>query len=134
MTPAALAEWLSKSVGPIGDVHEAESILFAALYEEKIDFAAIDDGCLRLGEANGLLPTLVPTPDSMLTAEVQQAIDDFDTASNTCNDFFVVRRDPGETDEAFLESLYHDLVRGLYRAEQHLANADGIVAELAAKS
>lgn len=134
VTPAALAEWLARTRGPIDEMHSAESDVFEAIHTRTGGVAGVLQACAALTEAHGRLPAVVPTPDPVLTAEMQQAIDDFETATEICNAFDVDEENHVEGDIGPYTSLAGDLTRALLKAEQHLVKADVIVAELAAKA
>src|ERR671936_793366 len=70
--------------------------------------------------ADWLSRAVVPTPNPQLTVEVQQAIDNFDSASEACTEYF------GDGDDAKLNSFW-SLSRD---AEQHLSSADTVLVGL----
>ena len=58
------------------------------------DEAALRDGCTRLHDANTLgLQRDLPTPDPLLTDELQRMIDDINTATHACLRFALGRED-----------------------------------------
>jgi hypothetical protein len=83
-----------------------------------VDAPALLASCTQLRDANAALRGQMPTPDPKLTAEVQQAIDNFDTASpRGCYAFL-------NTPNTQIKDL---IVGILYTADQHLSSADAVL-------
>jgi hypothetical protein len=116
-----LADWLSKAAVPIEAIHKGESDAYAVIAKRgRIDDDKLKASCGQLHDANEALRNVMPSPNPQLTVEVQQAIDNFDSASESCTAYF------GEGDAAKLNefwSLSQD-------AEQHLSSADTILVAL----
>ena len=85
------------------------------------DEAGLRSGCQQLHDTNSIgLQDDLPTPDRELTKEIQQMIDDMDTASHACMRF-ALARDPVDADnyQAYLA-----------RAVEHLHRAKAILTAL----
>lgn len=84
------------------------------------DDAAVRAGCTRLHDANAVgLQADLPTPDPVLTAELQRMIDDVNTAAHACLRF----SDTGHHADASTYQIY------LERAIDHLSTAKQILNE-----
>jgi hypothetical protein len=120
-TQTDLADWLSKSAVHIEAIHKAESGAYAVIAKPgRIDDDKLKVSCDQLHDANEALREVMPTPNPQLTVEVQQAIDNFDSASESCAAYF------GAGDDAKLNDFW-----ALSRtAEQHLSSADTILVAL----
>lgn len=85
------------------------------------DEAGLWSGCQQLHDTNSIgLQEDLPTPDRMLTAELQQMIDDMNSAAHACLRF-VLARNPVEAD------VYQNY---LARAIDHLLRAKVILSTL----
>ena len=116
-----LADWLSRAAVPIEAIHKAESEAYAVIAKPgRIDDDKLKTSCGQLHDANEALRSVMPTPNPQLTVEVQQAIDNFDSASESCTEYF------GAGDDAKLNSFW-SLSRD---GEQHLSSADTILVGL----
>jgi hypothetical protein len=116
-----MADWLSRAAVHIEAIHKAENEAYAVIAKPgRIDDDKLKTSCGQLHDANEALRDVMPTPNPQLTAEVQQAIDNFDSASESCNEYF------GVGDDAKLNSFW-SLSRD---AEQHLSSADTILVGL----
>lgn len=117
---APLADWLSRAAVHVQDIHKAENAAFAVIAAPgSIDGDKLRADCTQLHDANEALRGVMPAPDPKLTVEVQQAIDNFDNALQSCSAAF----DTG--------NLSKDFVYYLETAEQHFASADTILVALA---
>ena len=67
----------------------------------------------------------MPAPDPKLTAEVQQAIDNFDSTSQSCGEAFT------QSTPAATGAKLDDFISFLRTAEQHLSSADTVLVALA---
>jgi hypothetical protein len=118
-----LADWLTKASQPISNIHRAEDEAMTALRSNKpLDLEKLKNACTQLGDANGALQKVMPTPDPNLTAEVQQAVDNFETAADVCPK---IKAKKDDNQQEFMSSLYD--------AEQHLAKADAILVKLSSQ-
>lgn len=116
-----LADWLSRSAVHIEAIHKAESDAYNVIAAPgRIDDDKLKASCDQLHDANEALRTVMPSPNPQLTVEVQQAIDNFDTASESCNAYF------GEGDAAKLNEFWSRS----RDAEQHLSSADTVLVAL----
>jgi hypothetical protein len=88
------------------------------------DFNALKAPCDSLGSARIALQDLLPTPDQTLTVEVQQAVDDIETAAEQCTAVIELRI----TDRP---KARHAIRSSLRDAAAHLAAADVILSKLA---
>jgi hypothetical protein len=120
-TRTDLADWLSKAAVHIEAIHKAESDAYAVIAKPgHIDDDKLKVTCDQLHDANEALREVMPTPNPQLTVEVQQAVDNFDSASESCATYF------GVGDDAKLNDFW-----ALSRtAEQHLSSADTILVAL----
>jgi hypothetical protein len=119
----ALADWLTRASEPISNIHRAEDEAMSTLRSNKpIDFDKLKAACIQLGDADRALQTVMPTPDPNLTAEVQQAVDSFETAAEVCPK---IKAKKDDNQQEFMKSLFE--------AEQHLAKADGILVKLSSQ-
>lgn len=117
-----VADWLSRVAAPVEDIHKAENAAFAVIQVSgKIDGDKLLASCAQLRDANERLRNGMPSPDPKLTVEVQQAIDNFDSAAQACTDSVLARN---------VEKLA-DFVSFLGTAEQHLSSADTLLVALA---
>jgi hypothetical protein len=117
-----LPDWLSRASIHVSDIHKAEDALVVALKQtavtNTVDVPALLASCTQLRDANAALRGQMPTPDPKLTAEVQQAIDNFDTASpRGCNIFLNTPN----------VQTHHLLLEILQTADRHLSSADAIL-------
>ncbi|WP_156747733.1 hypothetical protein [Mycobacterium sp. E3198] len=118
----AVADWLSRVAAPIGDIHKAENAAFAVIEAPStIDADKLLASCRQLRDSNERLRNGMPTPDPKLTVEVQQAIDNFESAAQSCIESVLIHSVPKLT----------DFVSFLATAEQHLSRADTILVTLA---
>ncbi|OBH07187.1 hypothetical protein A5696_02310 [Mycobacterium sp. E2699] len=118
-----LADWLSRSAVPVEGIHRAENDAFGVLQAEgPIDADQLQADCTGLHDANEGLRNGMPTPDPRLTVEVQQAIDNFDTAAQSCIEAVATHS----------MTKLDDFVSALKTAERHLSRADTILVALAA--
>jgi hypothetical protein len=116
-----LADWLSKAAPHIEAIHKAESDAYSVIARPgRIDYDKLKTSCGQLHDANEALRSVMPTPNPQLTVEVQQAIDNFESASESCTEYF------GAGDDAKLNSFW-SLSRD---AEQHLSSADTVLVGL----
>jgi hypothetical protein len=116
-----LADWLSRSAVHIEAIHKAESDAYAVIAKRgRIDDDKLKASCGQLHDANEALRDVMPSPNPQLTVEIQQAIDNFDTASESCEAYF------GAGDAAKLNEFW-SLSRD---AEQHLSSADTVLLAL----
>jgi len=116
-----LADWLSRAALHIEAIHKAESEAYSVIARPgRIDDDKLKTSCGQLHDANEALRSVMPTPNPQLTVEVQQAIDNFDSASESCAEYF------GAGDDANLNNFWL-LSRD---AEQHLSSADTILVGL----
>jgi hypothetical protein len=117
-----LADWLSRSAAPVEGIHRSENGAFGILQAPgAINADQLRANCTGLHDANEALRNGMPTPDPKLTVEVQQAIDNFDTAAQSCLEA-VAKHSIAELD---------DFVSALRTAERHLSRADTILVALA---
>ncbi len=117
-----LADWLSRAAVHIEAIHKAESDAYTVIAKRgPIDDDKLKASCGQLHDANEALRGVMPTPNPQLTVEVQQAIDNFDTASESCDTYF------GAGDDAKL----NDFWSRSRDAEQHLSSADTVLGALA---
>ena len=134
---AELAGWLSKAIVPVSEIHRLESDALAAMAAKPIDVAKLETARTHLDDARLTLQGQMPTPDTQLTVEIQQAIDNFETAAERCcGDIVAFRPDPNKLDEDNNEAfkdIKADFLDPLTAAEEHLARADDIIVELSAK-
>jgi hypothetical protein len=135
---AELAGWLSKAIVPVSEIHTLESDALAASEADPRDVAKLETACTRLDDARRTLQGQMPTPDQQLTVEVQQAIDNFETAASAevCGEVVAFRPDPNQSDEVNNNRLKFkiDYFRAtLGEAEQYLGRADARIGELSAK-
>ena len=118
---AGLADWLTKASVQLAEIHQAEGDALTVLQAEgSIDYAALQPVCTRLANANTAFKETLPTPDPKLTAEVQQAVDNFESAAQSC----------ALAISAHDDDKVREFVLYMKRAERHLANADAIVVTL----
>jgi hypothetical protein len=115
---ADLPTWLTQAIVPVSDIHKAEFDVIRGPTAGGPPKLA--EACKELGTANAGLQKLMPTPNPELSAEVQQAIDGFETAVEFCPTA-VKELNPDN-----FEALWNDLTA----AEQHLASADAIIVSL----
>lgn len=116
-----LADWLSKAAGHVEAIHKAENDAYSLIASRgHIDDDKLKVNCDQLRDATEALRDVMPSPNPTLTAEVQQAIDNFDSASESCAEYFGVR-DADKLNEFWLRSR---------NGEQHLSSADSIVVSL----
>jgi hypothetical protein len=116
-----LADWLSRAAVHIEAIHKAESDAYTVIAKPgRIDDDKLKTSCDQLHGANEALRGVMPTPNPQLTVEVQQAIDNFDSASESCTEYL------GAGDDAKLNSFW-SFSRD---AEQHLSSADTVLAGL----
>ncbi|WIM86388.1 hypothetical protein PT015_15915 [Candidatus Mycobacterium wuenschmannii] len=116
-----LADWLSRAAPHVEAIHKAESDAYAVIAARgRIDDDKLKQSCGRLHDANEALREVMPTPNPNLTAEVQQAIDNFDSASESCTEYF-------NTDD---DAKLNDFWSHSRTAEQHLSSADSILVGL----
>ncbi len=117
---APLADWLTRADPHVQDIHKAENAVFAVIEAPgSIDGDKLRASCAALHGANEALRGVMPAPDPKLTVEVQQAIDNFDSALQSCNEAFDTGR------------LSKEFVFYLESAEQHFSGADTILVGLA---
>ncbi|OBK33256.1 hypothetical protein A5658_13540 [Mycobacterium sp. 1245111.1] len=117
-----LADWLSKAAVPIEAIHKAENDAYAIIARPgHIDDAKLKTSCDQLHNANEALRNVMPTPNPQLTAEVQQAIDHFDSATESCSEYFF---------EADSDAKLNDFWSHSRDAEQHLSSADTVLIAL----
>lgn len=119
---APIADWLSRADAHIEGIHTAENGAFAVIQApDAINTGKLLENCTQLHDANEGLRNGMPTPDPKLTVEVQQAIDNFDSAAQSC------------VDAAHFHSASRldDFVSLLAAAELHLSRADTILVALA---
>ena len=131
-----LAGWLSKAIVPVSKIHTLESDALAAIVADPIDVAKLETACTGLNDARRTSQGQMPTPDEQLTVEIQQAIDNFETAAQDCGHVVAFRPDPNKSDEANnfdLNYMLGEFQYDLTEAEQHLVRADAIIGELSAK-
>jgi hypothetical protein len=136
---AAVAAWLTTAFPKITAIHVAENQVMAALApayppatEDEpdppelplTDFNALEAPCDSLGSARIALQDLLPTPDQALTVEVQQAVDDIETAAEQCTTVI----DERITDRSKARQAIQFSLRD---AAAHLAEADVILTKLA---
>lgn len=131
---AALADWLGAFYPPIIEVHGVEHALMPILARQSqdkgpltpADLDVVAAQCKTLtGSFNGLQRAL-PTPDRDLTVEIQQAVDDIETAADECTRL----TEQGESDRAVLRGA---VLWPLWDAETYLASADLILTKLNAE-
>lgn len=130
-TEAELAEWLSTAFTPISELHTVGSAALDALRTS--DMTSLAPTCPRLATANRALGALVPTPEPALTVEIQQAVDDFDSASVACDAVLAWRPNPNRPDaanNAVSLDLRRAVVTPLIAAELHLSSADAAITEI----
>jgi hypothetical protein len=117
-----LADWVSHVAPHVADIHKAENAAFAIIQAPGvIDGDKLQSNCTQLRDANERLRDGMPTPDPKLTVEVQQAIDNFDSASQSCIESVATRK----------MAKLDDFVSFLRTAEQHFSSADTILVALA---
>jgi hypothetical protein len=118
-----MADWLTKASEPILNIHRAEDEAMSALRSNKpLDLDKLKTACTHLGDANRALQNVMPTPDPNLTAEVQQAVDNFETAADVCPK---IKAKKDDNQQEFQSSLF--------QAEQHLAKGDAILVKLSSQ-
>ena len=116
-----LADWLTKASVQVTEIHKAEGDAITAIQVDgPIDFTAIEVACRKLESANTAFSKTLPTPDPKLTAEIQQAVDNFESATQSC----------GAATQAHLLDKLKEFLTYLRKAERHLASADAIVVKL----
>lgn len=132
-----LAQWLSKAFVPVSTIHQAEGVVIPASNADPVDTAKLKQGCQQLNDAKIAFQGVLPSPDPKLTAEVQQAVDNFETAATeNCDAVIAWKPDPNKTRNQNDEDLYNlvsEFQGSLQAGEQHLASADTILAGIAAK-
>lgn len=117
-----LADWLSRVAPHVEAIHKAENAAFALIQAPgAIDGDKLQVNCTELRDANERMRDGMPTPDPKLTVEVQQAIDNFDSASQSCIES-VATRSIAKLD---------DFVSFLRTAERHFSSADTLLVALA---
>jgi hypothetical protein len=122
----ALAGWLSKAAVPVSTIHEVEGEVINIVFAKPRDLTKLEPVCPRLNDAKSALQSQLPSPDPALTAEIQQAVDNFEDAAQSCSSAVADNSEKQVSDAKSLLSY-------LRKAEQHLASADNIVAAIAAK-
>ena len=116
-----LADWLSKAAPHVEAIHKTENDAYGIIAARgQIDDDKLKLSCDRLRDANEALREVMPSPNPGLTVEVQQAIDNFDSATESCAEYFGT----GDADKL---NEFWSLSR---RAEQHLASADTVIVGL----
>ncbi len=116
-----LADWLSRAACTSRRSTKPRASRTAVIAKPgRIDDDKLKASCGQLHDANEALRSVMPTPNPQLTVEVQQAIDNFDSASESCAEYF------GAGDDAKLNGFWL-LSRD---AEQHLSSADTILVGL----
>jgi spermidine/putrescine-binding protein len=123
MTPPASAEvdlpaWLSEAIVPVSDLHTAANEVFRTARNG--GGTPLTEACKKIGAPNAALQKLMPAPNPELTAEVQQAIDGFDTLAENCP--IVAKKPSDENIKAFLGDMKS--------TEQHLSSADAVILSL----
>ncbi|MDT5050374.1 MAG: hypothetical protein QOG75_6278 [Mycobacterium sp.] len=78
----ASSGWLSKATPPFQDIQRAGQSLSKALAAN--DIAGVKTACRQLNGAGQRLGATLPSPDPALTSEVQAAVDEITTGSNSC--------------------------------------------------
>lgn len=132
MIPAAnaqndqLATWLSNASAPVSTIHQAESTVLDVVLAKPRDLTKLEPVCPQLNDAKSALSHQLPSPDPALTAEIQQAVDSFEDAAQSCKDAVA---DSGEQQDTDVKAL----LSYLKVAEQHLSSADTIIAAIVAK-
>ena len=123
MTPTASAQadlptWLSEAIVPVSDLHMAANEMLRTLASG--GGAPLTEACNKIGPPNAALQKLMPAPNPELTAEVQQAIDGFETLAENC---------PAVAEKPTQENI-NDYLDGMKSTEQHLASADAVILSL----
>ncbi|HEY7054200.1 MAG TPA: hypothetical protein VH496_19005 [Mycobacterium sp.] len=121
-----IAGWLTKAYGPVSNIHQTEGTVLAAVFAKPPAIDKLEPACGQLKDAKTALQGQLPSPDPKLTAEVQQAVDDFESAADSCSSAVKGR---GSTQKSDLK----DVMSYLQAGEQHLASADTILAGIAKK-
>jgi hypothetical protein len=117
-----LADWLSRAAGHVEDIHKAENASYDVTQRGQDGWLiALASPCMDLRDANEALRGVMPAPDPQVTAEVQAAIDNFDSAWQACNTA-VHTLNPNDLNYF---TLY------LQTAEQHFSGADTVLVGLA---
>ncbi|HZQ33349.1 MAG TPA: hypothetical protein VFB19_16665 [Mycobacterium sp.] len=120
---ADLAGWLSQATSHVSDIHLAESDALAAILAKPFDGNKLQGACTRLGDANTALEQQMPAPDNKLNVEVQQALDNFESAAQYCPQLVAsYSKDNVDQFESYLKL-----------AEQHFGRADTILDSLSQK-
>ncbi len=118
-----LADWLSRAAVHIEAIHKAENDAYTVIATRgQIDDDKLKVSCDQLRAANEALRDVMPSPNPDLTAEVQQAIDNFESASQSCTEYFF---------EAAADAKLNDFWSHTQDAEQHLSSADTVLVGLA---
>jgi hypothetical protein len=131
-TPAAsadvnqIADWLTKAYLPVTTIHQTEGTVLGAVFAKPPAIDKLQPACKQLDDAKTALQAQLPSPDPKLTVEVQQAVDDFESAADACNSAVKSRGDSQKSD---LKNLISNLSAG----EQHLSSADTILGGITAK-
>jgi hypothetical protein len=120
-----LAGWLTRTFEPVQAIHGAEGAVSDAL-DGGLDATKMQAACGKLDDARKSLQAQMPSPDSALNLEVQQAIDKFESAVESCTKALETK---GKEQESNLVKMFMNLDVG----EQHLVSADIVLAGLAAK-
>ena len=116
-----LADWLTATFEPVQAIHGAEGAIMKAQ-----DATAMKVACGKLDDARKSLQKQLPSPDSALNLEVQQAIDKFETAAESCTKVAETEGKEQKDNEA---QMFTNLDAG----ERHLVSADIVLAGLATK-
>jgi hypothetical protein len=111
----AMSEWSSKSGPAVGSTGTAIQALSDAMQAH--DLAGLMTGCQQLQDASVQLRATLPSPDPALTAAVEAAVADLETASNSCMAF------GPNTTKADLEQFMSQVDR----AKSHMDRATQIV-------
>jgi len=81
----ASGSWASATQAPLHDLQNAVQALSDAMKAQDMD--GVKAACGQLNNAGQRLGATLPSPERALTSEVQAAVDDIGTASNSCSAF-----------------------------------------------
>ena len=120
-----LADWLSKAAVHVQAIHKAQTDAYTSIATRgHIDDNKLKTSCDQLRAANEGLRDVMPSPNHALTVEVQQAIDNFESASESCTDYFFGAENADKLNEFWSH---------MQDAQQHLSSADTILVTLTPK-
>jgi hypothetical protein len=116
----AATGWASKAGPPLHDIQAAMQSLTTAIKAQ--DFDGLRTACGQLGNAGQRLGATLPSPDQELTSEIQAAVDDVATASNSCPAF---GPGSGQAELSSLTSPLNEAMAHLSKAQQIASGKPG---------